>query len=284
MRIVVAGATGVVGRPMTELLVLSGHDVVGMSRSAERGEILRCIGARPAVLDVYDRAGLFSLLAEERPDAVVHQLTDLGSGTPGGNARIRIEGTRNLVDAARAAGVRRMIAQSIAFVYAPGEGPAREEEPLDLDAPEPRRARVEAVKALEDVVAEREEGVVLRYDSFYGLGSRYSSDGQAAEQAQRGELTATPSVTSFIHVLDAARAAMLALEWPAGIVNVVDDEPAPATEWMPVFAEAVGAPPPPIGTDVSRGARGASNAKARRRLSWEPIYPTWRDGFRRALG
>jgi nucleoside-diphosphate-sugar epimerase len=284
MRILIAGATGVVGRPLTELLALAGHDVVGMSRSPERAEILRCVGARPLVLDVYDRDGLFAALAAERPDAVMHQLTDLSSGTPGGNARIRIEGTRNLVDAARAAGVRRMVAQSIACVYAPGDGPAREEEPLDLDAPQPRRQTVEAVKALEDAVAEMTEGVVLRYGAFYGLGSRYASDGAAAEQARRGELKATPAVTSFIHVLDAARAAMLALDWPPGAVNVVDDEPAPATAWLPVFAEAMGAPPPPPGTEVSRAARGASNAKARRRLGWEPIYPTWREGFRRALG
>lgn len=284
MRIVVAGATGVVGRPMVELLALAGHDVIGMTRSADRGEILRCVGVRPAVLDVYDRDRLFALLQEERPDVVFHQLTDLSSGVTGGNARIRIEGTRNLVDAARAAGVRRMIAQSIAFVYAPGEGPAREDDPLDLDAPEPRRPGVEAVKSLEDAVATMEAGVVLRYGSFYGSGSRYSSDGAAADQARRGELTATPSVTSFVHVFDAARAAVSALDWPAGIVNIVDDEPAPGTEWLPAFAAAVGAPPPPADSEVSRGARGASNAKVRHQLGWQPIYPSWRDGFRRSLG
>jgi nucleoside-diphosphate-sugar epimerase len=283
MRIFLAGAAGVVGRPLVAMLVEAGHEVTGTTRTPERGTLLRSLGARAVIVDVYDRENLHAIVRDARPEAVIHQLTDLAGGVSSGNARVRVEGTRNLVDAALAAGVRRMISQSIAFVYRPGDGPAREDEPLDLEAPPPRRATVEAVKVLEDATAEMPEGVVLRYGSFYGPGSRYAPDGATAEQVRRGALPATTAITSFIHVADAARAAVLALKWPAGILNIVDDEPAPATEWLPIYAAALGASPPPFGEDQTRGARGASNARAREGLGWQPLYPSWREGFRTAL-
>jgi nucleoside-diphosphate-sugar epimerase len=192
---------------------------------------------------------------------------------------MRREGTRNLVDAAHASGVHRFIAQSISWVSAPGNGPADESVPLDLEAPEPRRRLIEGVQALERAVAEMERWVVLRYGALYGLGTWYAPDGFIAEQVRRGELTADQTVTSFIHVDDAARAAVLALEWPQGIVNVVDDEPAPGTAWLPVYAASLGAPPPPVATGQERAMRGASNTKARQLLHWSPLYPSWREGF-----
>jgi nucleoside-diphosphate-sugar epimerase len=191
---------------------------------------------------------------------------------------MRKEGTRHLVDAARAAGVRRLITQSIAWAYAPGPGPADESVPLDTEAPAPRRTLVEGVQALE-TAAELEGAVILRYGLFYGPGTWYAPDGAIAERVRRGDLPADESISSFIHVDDAARAAVLALDWPAGIVNVVDDEPAPATVWLPVYAGTLGAPAPRMAPGQERGARGAANGKARQVLHWHPLYASWREGF-----
>jgi nucleoside-diphosphate-sugar epimerase len=279
MKIFVAGATGAIGRRLLPLLAAAGHDVAGATRVAAKGELVRALGATPVIVNVFDREALVAAVAAARPDVVIHQLTDLAGRDFAGNTRIRIEGTRNLLDAAQAAGVRRVIAQSLAFAYAPGVGPAREDEPLDLDAPESRRQTIVGVQALEGAVAALPAGVILRYGLLYGPGTWYAPDGQIADQVRRGALVANENVSSFVHVEDAARAALAALDWPAGAVNVVDDEPAPATVWLPVYAAALGAPAPPTAPGQDRGARGASNAKARHELGWQPRYPTWRIGF-----
>jgi nucleoside-diphosphate-sugar epimerase len=282
-RVMVAGATGVIGRALVPRLAEAGYEVVGTTRDPHKRDLLRALGARPVVVDALDREALFSTLRAERPGVVIHQLTDLTGRDLAANARVRIEGTRNLVDAARAIGVERMIAQSIAFAYAPGPGPATEDDPLDVDAPSPRRNTALGVRALEQAVAEMPEGVVLRYGVLYGPGTWYASIGLEADRVRRGERAATSGVTSFVHVDDAARAAMLALDWKPGIVNIVDDDPTVGTIWLPVYAEAIGAPSPPHCADAERSERGAFNTKARTELGWEPIYPTWRDGFRVAL-
>jgi nucleoside-diphosphate-sugar epimerase len=179
----------------------------------------------------------------------------------------------------RAAGVGRIVAQSIAWVYAPGERPAREDEPLDLGAEEPRRTTVSGVDALETAVRELPEWVVLRYGLLYGPGTFYAHDGAQADAARAGKLVAGADVSSFVHTEDAALAAALALGWPAGAVNVCDDDPAPASEWVPAFCAAVGAPVPPAGTAPrAPWARGADNARARE-LGWTPARRTWRAGF-----
>lgn len=283
MRVLVAGATGAVGRRLVPALVAAGHEVSGTTRKEQGAGLLRELGARALVVDALDREGLGRALAAERPEAVIHQLTDLSRLDLEANARLRIAGTRNLVDAARAAGVRHMVAQSIAFAYGPGPGPAREDEPLDVGADPPRRRTVEGVATLERAVAEMETGVVLRYGALYGPGTFYAPGGMVAERIRQGDLPATGGVTSFLHVDDAAAAAALALEWPAGIVNVVDDEPAPGRAWIPVLAALLGGPPPPVGGPGAPAERGASNARARG-LGWQPAHPSWRQGFARALG
>jgi nucleoside-diphosphate-sugar epimerase len=284
VKIFLAGATGVVGRALLPLLAQAGHEVSRTTRNANQTGLIQSLGARPVVVDVFDREGVFAALRAERPDMVMHQLTDLSGRDFPANSRLRIEGTRNLVDAAPAVGVQRLIAQSISWMYAPGEGPAHEEEPLDLEAPPLRRGAVEAVAALEQAISEVPEGVVLRYGLFYGPGTWYARDGWVADRVRRGEIATTAGIVSFIHVEDAARAALLALDWQRGLVNIVDDEPASGKEWLPVFAAAVGAPPPPVKAGSERGERGASNAKARRELGWQPLYPPWREGFKTALG
>jgi nucleoside-diphosphate-sugar epimerase len=272
MRILVAGATGVIGRRLVALLVQAGHDVSGTTRRPERADALTAIGARPVVADAYDAAGLAEAVAAAQPDVVMHQLTDLAGEDRAANARLRIEGTANLVEAARAAGVETMIAQSVAWLYAPGTTPAVEEDTLDTEA-----SAFPGVSALETAVATMPRGVILRYGTLYGPGTWYARDGAMADRARRGELRATPTVLPFLHADDAAAAAAAALNWPAGPVNVVDDEPAPGCDWLPLFCESVGAPAPPA--DDGPAGRPVSNAKARS-LGWQPKFPSWREGFR----
>jgi nucleoside-diphosphate-sugar epimerase len=277
MRIFLAGATGVIGRQLVPLLRGAGHEVVGTTRKPARAEALAAAGAEPVVVDVYDRDAIRDAVTAARPDVVIHQLTDLADQDFAANARLRTEGTRNLVDAALAAGVKRIVAQSIAWIYAPGEGPADEDAPLDMELP-----AIKGVMALEGAVAELPEWVVLRFGRLYGPGTWHAPDGEHARLARAGEFPATDEWDALVHVADAAAASLLALDWPTGPVNVVDDEPARGTQWIPVFCESVGAPPPPV-ADAARVGRGVSNALARAR-GWEPRYPSWREGLREANG
>jgi nucleoside-diphosphate-sugar epimerase len=277
VRILLAGSTGVVGRRLVPLLVADGHHVTALTRRPERVPALRAAGAEPAVVDVRDAGALAETVRDTAPEVVVHQLTDLAAADLAANAELRGTGTRHLVDAARAAGTRRIVAQSIAWAYAGGDGPAGENTPLDLDAPEPRATSVRGVAALEAAVRTAPEWVVLRYGMFYGPDTWFAPDGLRAGDARAGRLVADGDVTSFLHVDDAAGAAVDALDWPSGAVNVCDDEPAAGRDWVPVFCAAVGAPPPPSGDAPRRPwARGADNRRAREQLGWRPRHPSWR--------
>jgi nucleoside-diphosphate-sugar epimerase len=279
-RVLLAGATGVLGRALVPRLLGAGHQVTGITRTDRGAEWLRGRGATAVVADVLDRDALAAAVAGSEPTVVMHQLTDLGTGNLAANAALRERGTRTLVEVARGLGVRRVIAQSICWAYRPGERPAVEDEGLDLDAAEPRRTSVVGVAALEAAVREVPEHVVLRYGLFYGPGTWYAPDGAQADAARAGALRASQDVASFVHVDDAAAAAVAALDWPTGAVNVCDDEPAPGTEWVPAFCGAVGAPQPP-GADRPRAgsARGADNRHAREDLGWKPRWSSWRAGF-----
>jgi nucleoside-diphosphate-sugar epimerase len=219
LKVFVAGATGVIGVRLLPLLVAAGHQVSGMSRSAERARAVRAVGALPVVVDVFDAPALQRALAESRPDVVIHQLTDLPpnldpklmvEATPR-NARIRSEGTRNLVQAALASGARRFIAQSIAWAYAPGAEPHTEGDALDLASDGQRGMSVRGVAELERLSLSSAPlaGVVLRYGQVYGPGSgRASAEGSAP-----------------VHADAAAHAALLAVERGAGIYNVAEETP-----------------------------------------------------------
>lgn len=257
MRVFLAGASGVVGRRMVPLLVADGHEVWGTTRRADRAPDLAGAGARPVVVDVFDADALTEAVLDAAPDVVVHQLTDLRGEDFAANTRLRVEGTHNLVDAARAAGVEVMVAQSIAWLYAPGPGPAVETEPLD-----PGLRGYDGVAALEKAVAEMPRGVVLRYGLLYGPGTWYAPDGLITRRIRCGEHTPPASWGSFVHVDDAAAAAVAALDWPAGPVNVVDDEP--TTDWPRAFGGTPQDGPP--------SGRPVSNAKARS-LGWRPAHP-----------
>lgn len=282
VRVFVAGATGVIGRRVVPLLIAEGHDVTALVRTSEAAAAAGAAGATPAQADVYDAAALERVVAAAEPELVMHQLTDLRSGTGAANAEIRTRGSRNLVDAAIAAGARRIVAQSLAWAYEPGDTPAAESTRLDLGAAEPRGATVRGVAALEAAVRDVPEWVVLRYGLFYGPGTWYAPDGSQAETARSGGLAADDDITSLLHIDDAASAAVQSLTWPTGAVNICDDEPARGRDWVPAFCRAVAAPPPaPVAAASARRgwARGADNAYARTQLGWVPRYPSWRDGF-----
>lgn len=224
MRIFLAGAAGAIGRRLTPLLRAAGHSVVGTTRSDIRTEVLRALGAEPVVVDVFDAPALARAVAAAAPQVVIHQLTDLAfaPGTPqyeeglARNARLRIEGTPHLVDAAKAAGVRRMITQSIAFVYAPGDGARMETDPLDTSATGARKDTVDGVVALEQATLELPEGIVLRYGFLYGPGTWFT-DGKRSK----------PS----LHVDAAAQAALLAVSHGKhGIYNIAEDDGAISSE------------------------------------------------------
>jgi nucleoside-diphosphate-sugar epimerase len=283
-----------------------------MTRSESRVDGLRSAGATPVVCDVFDADALRDAVVAASPEVVLHELTDLPANVDprkadeqtAGNDRIRTEGTRNLVAAALAAGARRMVAQSIAFAYAPVGGAIKvEEDPLFDDAPWPFSRSVAALRDLDTAVTETEgiDGLVLRYGFFYGPGSGYASDGYWADQVRKRRFPIVGGgggLFSYIHVDDAAAATVAAVERGApGIYNVVDDDPGAVREWLPAYAEAIGAKKPRrVPAFIARFVagkyvvmlatelRGASNEKAKRELGWTPRFASWRQGFKEGLG
>ena len=307
MRVLVAGATGVVGRQLVPQLVAAGHEVTGTTRSAEKAGAIHAAGAEAAVVDGLDAIGVGEVIAKAEPEVVIHQMTALSGDfdlrhfarTFATTNELRTTGLDNLLAAAQAAGARRIIAQSFAgFPTVRSGGPVKtEDDPYDPNPPQEMRSALEAIKHLErTVVASPLEGIVLRYGPLYGPGS---SDIMVdiLKRRQMPVIGNGAGVWSFLHVQDAASAAVAALDrGTPGIYNVVDDEPAPVSVWLPVLARSVGAKPPlripawlgrlvagEAAVSMMTQVRGASNAKAKRELGWAPAWPTWRDGFARGL-
>jgi nucleoside-diphosphate-sugar epimerase len=307
MRVLVAGATGVIGRQLVPQLIAAGHQVTGTTRSADKADQLNAAGADVAVVDGLDAIGVGEAVAKAEPEVVIHQMTALSGDfdlrhftrTFEVTNKLRTTGVDNLLAAAQAAGARRIIAQSFAgFPTIRSGGPVKtEDDPYDPDPPKDMRAALEAIKYLERAVAASPlEGIVLRYGPLYGPGA---SDIMVdiLKRRQMPLVGNGAGVWSFLHVQDAASAAVAALDHGApGIYNVVDDEPAPVSEWLPVLAACVGAKPPlrvpawlgrllagEAALSMMTQVRGASNARAKRELGWAPAWPTWRDGFARGL-
>lgn len=200
------------------------------------------------------------------------------------NAKIRTKGTRNLVDAAKNVGVQKIIAQSISWAYESGDTFATEKDSLHITASMPRQVTVNGILKLEKAVTELPESVILRYGTLYGPGTWYAENGLIANQVRNNEIIASDGISSFIHVEDAARATMLALNWPSGIVNIVDNYPATSKEWLPIYAAAIGAPQPKVQDGKNSWERGASNNKARKEYGWTPLFPSWSEGFNNLIG
>jgi nucleoside-diphosphate-sugar epimerase len=321
MKVLVAGATGVLGRALVAQLVAQGHEVVGLTRSASKQDVVRSLGARPVVADALDPAAVRRGVASAEPEVIVHELTALSRPMSVRDARrpdrslaaimtnrLRTEGTDHLLAAGRAAGAQRFVAQSFAgFRFGHTGGPARTEaEPLDPDdPPAPLRTVQAAYLYLERAVTTIEwgQGLALRYGGLYGPGTSVSlapdAEMTAVIRKRRFPIVGDGGgVWSHVHIEDAAAATVLAVErGEPGVYNVVDDEPAPVREWLPVLASALGAQPPrrvprwlgrllagEAATAMMTDARGASNEKAKRELGWQLRYPSWRDGFAQGLG
>ena len=313
MKVFVAGATGAVGKRLVPALVASGYDVAGMTRSPEKVDSLRAAGAEPVVADGLDRDAVMEAVTRAAPAVVVHQMTGL-TGLRNLKKfdeefaltnRLRTDGTRILLDAARAAGVRRIVAQSYGnWNYARTDTTLKtEDDPLDPNPPANQRKTLQAIRELEAMIvgAEGIDGLALRYANLYGPGTGLALDGDLVELVRKRRMPIVgdgAGVWSFIHVDDVATATIAAIErGPGGVYNIVDDEPAPVAEWLPELARAIGAKPPrhipawlgriaigEVGVSMMTQMRGTSNLKARRELDWQPRYRSWRDGFRTGLG
>ena len=321
MKVFVAGATGVLGRELVPQLVARGHDVVGMTRSESKQDLVRSLGAHPVVADALDPDAVAEAVASAEPEVIVHQLTALSGPMSVRDARrpdrsvaanmtnrLRTEATDHLLAAGRAVGARRFVAQSFgAFRFDRTGGPVHTEaDPLDPnDPPAAMRTAQAAYLYLEQAVTTIEwgEGLALRYGGFYGPGTSTSlaPDAQMAAPIRKRRFPIVGDgggVLSHVHIEDAAAATVAAVDHGRpGVYNVVDDEPAPAREWLPVLASALGAKPPrrvprwlaqllagEAATAMLTEAKGASNEKAKRELGWQLRYPSWRQGFAQGLG
>ncbi len=308
MRVFVAGAGGAIGRRLVPQLAERGHSVVASTRSPEKLERLKALGAEPVVMDGLDALEVGEVVARTEPDAVVHQMTALATMSDlrrfdkefAVTNELRTKGTDYLLAAAEAAGARRFVAQSYTgWPNIREGGPVKtEDDPLDPHPAAQQTESLAAIRYLERVVRDAPlEGVVLRYGSFYGPGASEP----LVDLVRKRKFPVVGSgegIWSWIHVDDAAAATVAAVEHRAtGIYNIVDDDPSPVSAWLPYFAKIVGAKPPrhvpvwlarvaagEVGVSAMTRIRGASNAKAKRELGWHPKWSSWRDGFRHGLG
>ncbi|MFF0523311.1 NAD-dependent epimerase/dehydratase family protein [Actinomadura nitritigenes] len=307
MRVLVAGATGAMGKELLPRLVDAGHEVFAMVRSESGKAAVTRMGAVPVIADALDSAQVGKAVREADPEVIVNQLTAIGhidtrhfERSFAATDRLRIEGTDNLLAAARDTGVRRFIAQSNgAFTYARTGGPVKtEEDPLDRSPVAQMASMIAAVEYMEKAVlgADGIEGIVLRYGAFYGPGTSMAPGSEQLEMIRKRKFPVVGDgggVWSFVHIADAADATVAAVEnGGRGVYNIVDDDPAPVAQWLPELAAMLGAKKPmrvprfigrlaagPAGVVLMTELRGASNAKAKRELGWTPSHPSWRQGL-----
>ncbi len=307
MKIFVAGASGAIGKQLVPRLVARGHEVVGMTRSESNQGAVRELGATPVVADALDADQVGSAVANAEPDVIIHELTSISTfdmrhfdRSFAATNRLRTAGTDNLLAAGRAVEVERFIAQSFtSWPYARTGGPVKiEDDPLDPTPAKEMIQSLEAIRHVEDAVtgADWTEGIVLRYGGLYGPGTSLVRGGEQYEMLHQRKFPVVGTgggVWSFIHVADAADATVAAVDHgERGIYNIVDDDPAPVAVWLPELAKSIGAPKPwrvprwvgqllagEAGAVMMTDIRGASNAKAKQALGWQPQHASWRDGF-----
>jgi nucleoside-diphosphate-sugar epimerase len=309
MKVLLAGATGALGKQLVPRLLAEGHEVVGTTRTESKLALLEELGASGVVADLLDPDQVARVVAEAEPEVIIHQLTALNrpfdvrhvDRTFEETNRLRTEATDHLLAAGRAIGVKRFIAQSFAgWPFARTGGLVKsEDDPLDPAPPDSMRQSLAAIRHVEEAVtgADWTEGIVLRYGGFYGPGTSLSREGGAqTKQIRERKFPVVGNgagVWSFIHIEDAADATVAAVtRGRPGLYNIVDDDPAPVAEWLPAAASAIGAPPPrhvprwlgrlvagEAGAVMMTEVRGASNEKAKHELAWQPRHASWREGF-----
>lgn len=307
MKVLVAGAGGAVGARLIPKLIEAGHDVLALTRSEGKASALRDHGAEPVATDLLDRAAVLEAVSRATPEVIIHQATSLAGVKSLRNFdrefaltnRLRTEGTDHLLEAARAVGARRLIAQSYGnWNYErTGDRLKSEDDPFDPSPPKKQVESLAAIRHLEKAVLEDSglEGVVLRYGNFYGPGTDLSEDGEIVRQLRRRQLPIVGTgagVWAFVHIEDAASAAVAAIDGPPGTYNIVDDDPRPVAEWLPELARITGSKPPfrvpvwlgrllagEVVVSMMTQMRGTSNAKAKRELGWQPRYPRFPDGL-----
>jgi len=307
MRVFVAGASGAVGRRLVPMLVARGHEVTGTTSRPGGAGAIRALGAEPVVVDGLDAAGIGEAVARAEPDAIIHEMTALSCNPDFKHFdqwfaltnRLRTEGTEHLLAAAKASGVKRFVAQSFTgwSNARSGSWVKTEDDPLDPNPIKEQRETLAAIRFLERAVLEAPlDGIVVRYGGLYGPGSSETLV-DLLNKRMFPVIGDGAGVVSSTHIDDAAGGTLAALEHGRrGIYNIVDDEPAPAREFIPAIAEAVGAKRPlhvpawlgrllagDVAVAMMTEGRGSSNAKAKRELGWQPIWPSWRDGFRHGL-
>jgi nucleoside-diphosphate-sugar epimerase len=307
MKVLIAGAGGAVGARLIPKLIEAGHDVVALTRTEGKAGALRDLGAEPVAADLLERAAVLQAVSQAKPEVIIHQATSLAGVKSLRNFdrqfaltnRLRTEGTDHLLEAARAVGTRRLIAQSYGnWNYErTGDRLKSEEDPFDPSPPKKQVKSLAAIRHLEKAVLEDSplEGVVLRYGNFYGPGTDLSADGEIVRQLRKRQFPIIgdgAGVWSFAHIDDAASAAVAAIEGPPGTYNIVGDDPRPLAEWLPELARVTGSKPPfhvpvwlgrlvagEVVVSMMTQIRGATNAKAKRELGWQPRYPRFPDGL-----
>jgi nucleoside-diphosphate-sugar epimerase len=301
MKILIAGASGAIGRPLIHFLVQSGHEVYGMTQSKERAHVIVEKGAKPVVLNVLEREAVFAVLADLKPEIVIDMLTSLPKEyTPEAmrqaaemDSKIRLEGGANLQAAAEMQGVKRYIAQSTGFYYEPGDGLADETVSFAFKASPGVAAGSRVYAAIENRVlhSTKMEGVALRFGFFYGPGTWFHPGANVAQQIHKQQFPLVgqgEGIWNFVHIEDAAKAISQALKGSPGTYNIVGDNPSAMREWLPAFARYLGAVQPPQISEIEglqqKGAdfvyyatklRGASNAKAKQELQFQPRALEW---------
>jgi nucleoside-diphosphate-sugar epimerase len=302
MKVLIVGSTGALGRPLVPLLVASGHEVVATARNARLGLADGLPGATMVGLDVLDVDAVHRVVHQHRPEAVVHVATAIPDPVDPKRIglqfaltnRLRVEGTANLLAAGEAVGVSRFVAAGVAYAYQPGDAVRSEDSPLWADPPQVYASVVAAFRALETRTRDA-GGTVLRLGHLYGPGTVFAPGGSLTEMVRVRKLPIIgrgASLFSFTHVEDAATAILAAIDRPVtGTFNVVDDQPLRASEWLAWFAELLGARPPRkvpaalarfavgrFGVTFMNGLAGASNARAKDALRWQPHFRSFRDG------
>ncbi|MCQ9278269.1 NAD-dependent epimerase/dehydratase family protein [Staphylococcus borealis] len=277
-KIFITGATGLIGTRLTQRLIEEGYEVAGFTTSEKGKAKLEGLGAKAYIGDILKADTIDAAVGDFRPDIIINQITDLKNVDMAANTKVRVEGGKNLTDAALKYDVKKVVAQSIGFMYEPGEGLATEETPLDNHSDGDRKITVDGVIGLEKETARMDHYVVLRFGWLYGPGTWYGKDGMIYNQFKNGEVTLSDGVTSFIHLDDAVEVSIQAMNFDNGIYNVADDAPVKGSEFAEWYAKEVGVDPKVTIQPAQPFERGIKNDKFKAQ-GGTLIYNTWKDGM-----